>query len=288
MDKLTVPMLCLLSIALPADAAEVATPVVPLSIMAAASAPMSTSTVSAVASTTRRPLRVSAEPGVNQVLVVAVGHVNRIVTPFERPQVRTASSAEVTVVKNILYVVPADDTPVTLFVTPKGDEDMALSLTLAPRKIPPVEITLDVAKRFGRRRANAKAEKWETAQPYVETLTQLLRALAHEEIPDGFEIDRSSGNPISRLCRQAGVRYTTGQVIKGRNLMVLVGVAESTLSRPIELNERACSTDGVRAVAGWPAIALFPGKPIELYVAVEQQQFNQTRRERPSLLRRPR
>ena len=232
------------------------------------------------------PLHIQARPGVNQVLVVALGHVNRIVTPFERPQVRTSSSASVTVVKNILYVSPTDAAPVTLFVTPKGDEAMALSLTLAPRKIPPVEITLEVANGYGQRRTNAKAEKWETAQPYVETLTALFRALAHEEIPDGFEIDRSAGNPIAKLCRQPGVQYSTGQVIKGRNLTVLVGVATSTLSQPIELNERACSTDGVRAAAGWPGIALFPGRPIELYVVVEQQQFTSARRQRPSLLGR--
>ena len=187
---------------------------------------------------------------------------------------------------NILYVAPSDETPVTLFITPKGQEELALSLTLAPRKIPPVEITLTVSKHVGHRLSSSKAEKWETAQPYIETLTQLFRALAHEELPDGFEIDRSRGNPLAELCKQAGVKYRTGQVIKGRNLTVLVGLAKSTLKTPIEFNERACSSSGVRAVAGWPSVALFPGQAIELYVAVEQQQWVHQGRKRPSLLRR--
>jgi len=68
---------------------------------------------------------------------VAIDHLNRIVTPFAAPQVRTVSQATTQVDGNAIYVATATEEPVGLFITEAGDSATALSLTLAPRHIPP-------------------------------------------------------------------------------------------------------------------------------------------------------
>lgn len=79
---------------------------------------------------------VVVQPGVNTIIPAAVNHLNRIVTPFEKPIVQTVSSANIKVRENVIYVSTADESPVTMYITPKDDEAVAISLTLAPRRVP--------------------------------------------------------------------------------------------------------------------------------------------------------
>jgi hypothetical protein len=95
----------------------------------------------AEAASTTQTLRVT--PGINEIIPVAQGHLNRIITPFDSPKVRTVSPATTQIEGHVLYVAPADENPVTLYVTPGDNEELALSLTLAPRRIPPREIQPD-------------------------------------------------------------------------------------------------------------------------------------------------
>ena len=75
-------------------------------------------------------------PGVNQLVPVALGHLNRIVTPFAQPRVNTTSQASTEVRDHVIYVAPSEPVPVTLFITEADSEQQALSLTLVPKRIP--------------------------------------------------------------------------------------------------------------------------------------------------------
>jgi hypothetical protein len=85
---------------------------------------------------------VLVSPGTTAIVEVAIDHLNRIVTPFTSPQVRTVSRATTQVDGNAIYVATASEEPVSLFITEAGDTAMAISLTLAPRHIPPREVRL--------------------------------------------------------------------------------------------------------------------------------------------------
>ena len=57
---------------------------------------------------------IQVAPGVNEIIPVAVGHLNRIVTPFDKPHVRTVSQATTQIEGNVLYVATPDEIPVAL------------------------------------------------------------------------------------------------------------------------------------------------------------------------------
>jgi len=73
-------------------------------------------------------------PGVNEIIPVAVGHLNRIVTPFDKPHVRTVSQATTQIEGNVLYIATPDENPVALYITPGETEDFALSHLSLPRR----------------------------------------------------------------------------------------------------------------------------------------------------------
>lgn len=171
-----------------ASYADVELPIVPASVMkqsATANPPVQSNTVA-----TDAPTTLLMTPGVNELIPVALGHLNRIVTPFESPQVRTTSDAQTQIKGNVVYVATDKESPVSLYITPPGQEAPALSVTLVPRRIPPREITLAIDGQQWPIKGvvNRKAATWETAQPYVDNLRDLLRRLALNELPQGYDI----------------------------------------------------------------------------------------------------
>ncbi|MFH7095107.1 conjugal transfer protein TraK, partial [Klebsiella pneumoniae] len=156
-------------------------PVVPASVMKKdVPAPVTSgqSSHEVVGSMNENPL-LTMKPGVNQIIPIAVGHPNRIVTPFSNPEIVSTSltgatdngqCGEVCIKENVVYVATDKQYPVTMFITEKGSEAQALSLTMVPRRIPPREVFLKLDGGVGITGAfaNTKAETWEQSQPYVE------------------------------------------------------------------------------------------------------------------------
>lgn len=278
--------LCALAAGVRAETGEavgVETPGVPASVLSEAKRE------SAAGSTTPQTLKVV--PGVNEIIPVAVGHLNRIVTPFDSPQVRMVSQATTQIEGNVLYVATPDETPVTLYITPGATEDVALSLTLAPRRIPPCEIrlTLDAAdyKKLGalQSQSNGQNGKFSNAsQDYIAHFKTTFRALALMRTPKGYALREPAAAEGIR-CTQAGLHTRTGQALEGRDMVLLVGVARNTGATALEVDERSCTDDGgeVLAVAAWPRVLLEPGEATELYVAVRRPRDEDTTA-RPSLL----
>jgi conjugal transfer pilus assembly protein TraK len=236
------------------------------------------------------PKTLTVSPGTTAIVEVAIDHLNRIVTPFASPQVRTVSGATTEVEGNAVYVATASEEPVGLFLTDAGDPTTALSLTLAPRHIPPREVRLVLADGARARAPVPVTPGKEPArsgdQPYVEHLATVFRALAEERVPAGYGL-RPAGKAERVTCTQAGLKLTTGQVLEGPTLRVLAARAENTGSRSLELDERTCRGRDdlpVAAVAAWPRVWLAPGESTELYVAIRPRAAESARRERPSLL----
>lgn len=236
---------------------------------------------------------VLVEPGVNQIIPVARGHLNRIVTPFSEPKVRTASASEITAEGSVIYVLPAEgEKAVTMFVTEADTEWPALSLTLAPIEMPPREVELalpdQVSKEgggIGAFRFNPKkAGTWETEQPYVDALLKVMRSLALQTVPQGYGLRRPQPNDPIVDCRQAGLEIFPGQALDGSNFIVMISRAENASSSMIEIDESSCNGDRVLAVAAWPHAFLAPGQSTELYVIFRRPSPEETQRKRPSLL----
>jgi conjugal transfer pilus assembly protein TraK len=234
---------------------------------------------------------VSVTPGINQVLPIALGHINRIVTPFETPFVNTVSDATIETHENVLYVATTSEMPVTLFVTPDvQDESMAISLTLSPRKIPPIEATLKLDKTISNNYsyANKKAKKWETSQPYVDTIKSTLKNIALGKLPGGYSIGPVIKSSLIPTCIQKGFSYdfVNGQYLKGHNLAIAIGIIKNTSDESLEVDETKCIDGFITAVSSWPKTIFKPGDSSEIYVVMRTDLFTKNYSVRPSLLRK--
>jgi conjugal transfer pilus assembly protein TraK len=222
-----------------------------------------------------RTLRVS--PGTTAIVEVAIDHLNRLVTPFVAPQVRTVSPATTQVDGSAIYVATSSEDPVSLFITEAGDPATAISLTLAPRHIPPREVRLVLTG--GVVRAPAPTVTPPSAvvrddQPYVEHLAAALRALAQNRVPAGYAL-RKARRGEHAACLQPGLSVSTAQVLEGPGLRLLAARARNQGKEPIELEEGRCTGDAgsvVAAVAAWPRSRLAPGEETELYVALRPRE----------------
>lgn len=248
-----------------------------------------------------RPV-LTMEPGVNEIIPVAIGHPNRLVTPFAEPQVISTSltggggdgeCGEVCIRDNVVYVATDKEHPVTMFITESDSEEQALSLTMVPRRIPPREVFLRMKGQgfmpggFSGR----QAERWETSQPYVQTIRSLFRKIAMREVPQGYSINDMPNNIAPPYCDQPGmnVSFAGGQMIVGRHFSVFVGVAQNDTDEPLEFREASCGDWDVAGVTVWPDNVLSPGGKTEVYVARRNTDPRQeTGSQRPSLLGRGR
>jgi conjugal transfer pilus assembly protein TraK len=232
--------------------------------------------------------------GVTEISPVAVGQVNRIVTPFENPELNTTSDAITRIDSSVIYIAPKNEAPVGLYITEKGDESTAISITLVPKRIPPREIRLRLSGQSNSAAAlpSIKARRWEESYPYEETIRNVLHAAAMETIPQGYSIGKSE-EADKGLCQNKnsqmrdGIIYdfTRGQTLNGANFNVVIGVVRNNSRTPVELKEAWCAnSDNVAAVAYWPNVVLEPNTQTEVYI-VRRRVVSAVRKvSRPSLL----
>ena len=237
-----------------------------------------------------KKLTVPVSPGVNEIIPIAINHLNRVLVPFPDPQIRTTSTADYQIHDRAIYVTTSTQAPVTMYITNGNNESVAISLTLVPRRIAPVEATVDLDTtqepiKYG---SPDDAEQWEESQPYVDTLRELMKTLARGGVPQGYSMSETS--PSSNLpdCFQPGMEFDfiNGQFLEGRNMQVNVGVVENSSNESLEFVERSCSGPTVAAVASWPNLLLEPGQSSEVYVVTHKNRNTGGRRssDRPSLI----
>lgn len=229
---------------------------------------------------------IKVESGVNEIVKVAQGHLNRIVTPFRHPQVRTtASNANTQVSSSVVYVAPSSSAPVTLYVTEKGDESVAISLTLVPRRVPPRSFSINVGGGY-HPVSPAKAQNWERASDYQQSITNVLREVALGKIPPGYSMaDKPKSDPP--YCYQKGLTFDFRQSLLGHDFEVAVGKITNNTGHRVEFSENSCLYERrVAAVSAWPNIVLQPGASSEVYTVLRPVSETIERQPaRPSLIR---
>lgn len=240
-----------------------------------------------------KPVTLELEPGVTEVLPISKNHLNRIVTPYTEPEVRTTSNAKVEVDGHVVYVASRSSAPITLYIMSSASQAQALSLALVPRAVPPKEINLTLAEAESsgkaRRLDPGAARAWEESQPYVQTIEQLLSGLARGKVPQGYGMDRITDAMWQPSCaspKGGDLTYDfagIGQRVSGGSLLGYIGRVTNVDDEVIELDERWCRTEGVVATAFWPRIVLQPGEQAEVYV-VRRREVRSSAPERPSLL----
>lgn len=233
---------------------------------------------------------IGMKPGENVFIPIAVNHPNRIITPFQNPQVvsttltsgsKPGECGEICVRGSVVYISTEKTFPVTAFITESGREDIALSVTMMPRQVPPREVKLvlpeDVMDSLrlgaGMGSGSAKAAAWETSQPYVETLRSAFRAVALGSVPQGYSLRRIKSKDPLPVCTHPGLTFSfsEGQIVEGHNLDIYVGVIRNVADTPVEFREQRCGGWRIAAVTSWPLKVLKPGQATEIYVAVKRE-----------------
>lgn len=242
--------------------------------------------------------------GRNTMIPISRGQINRIVTPFEFPVIQTVSAAEITTVDNVLYVTAHDGQPVTMFVTPEDDESLALSLTLLPQNIPPIQANLifgqsvpGAAGAEGVAGSGAiggmsgagysgQAKRWERSQPFMDTLRDIMRELAFGNLPRGYSFANLLSGDRIPACHQPGVEYdfSNAQYILGHDFRIYISVAKNVSGSPLELDHGACTHPQRVATSVWPHEVLEPGQKSEVFLVTRIPQTKAQSSTRPSLI----
>jgi len=229
------------------------------------------------------PRSVSVPPGTTALVEIAIDHLNRIVTPFQNPVVHTVSPASTSVNGRVVYVATATEEPVALYIGDGPSSDLALSLTLAPRAIPPREIRLTVPGYRGSGNAIAGTAPEAVGpptvlpglpsglggnQPYVETIADLLRAMAQRRLPAGYQVRKGAG--LKARCAP-GLKITNTQLTQGPTASVLTVGVRNGGAGTIPANASACAVDqhSVAAVGAWPLKTLAPGQETEIFLVLQ-------------------
>ncbi|WP_256657394.1 type-F conjugative transfer system secretin TraK [Pseudomonas sp. 2FE] len=234
--------------------------------------------------------------GTNTLIPISRGQINRIVTPFDNPHIQTVSKAEISTSGNVIYVTTETDQPVTMFVTPEDDESVALSLTLLPQSVPPIQANLVLAKNVQglsggmpiTQTANysGQARKWERSQPYMDTLRSLMRDMAMGNLPRGYSFGELTSGAKIPACAQPSISFdfSKSQLIEGHDFRVFVATAENISSRTVEFDHGACTHPHRAAASAWPDEVLEPGQKTEVFVVTRVPTEVPQSATRPSLL----
>jgi conjugal transfer pilus assembly protein TraK len=219
---------------------------------------------------------ITVTPGATEMVRVATGYLNRIITPFENPKLLSANALEVQKEGSSLYVAGPADRPAGVYILSNDPEDTrGISLTLIPAKIPPRTLTLkwpDGASVGAVSGSSERAKRWEESASYEETLLELVEAVARGEIPEGYSLSSTTLGPT---CVQPGITYAQGQRLTGSHFSAFVLRATNISHSVIELAETAgCNVAGVVLVAPWPNARLESGASTELYVVVRNDVFD--------------
>lgn len=235
------------------------------------------------------PPVVTMIPGDAKIVPMAVGHLNRIETPFKDPAVRTAAPSEALNIEfdgSFVYVSVTQ--PVTLFLHEKGHPDPALVVSLVPKRIAPRQVRLDVPSTFraqiAANAAPAPAPKtdlkpiiggvrrerdyFEPKFPFVAAMEAYLEG----DLPAGYSYGFNLPAEASAFCQARGVRFTfdQGGMIYNREYVILRGMATSNSVHTLEEVWCARQPDTV-AVAYSPRLVVGPNSPVDFFVLLRTQ-----------------
>ena len=236
------------------------------------------------------PPEIEVVSGQNKAFGIALSHVNRIITPFRDPEIKTTSVATISAERGVIYVSTLLQDEIALMVYEKGDPFNAISITMVPDAISPVSVKVNVAgyvpsAETGFSVANTEMAKgWESDQPFVEVVKSTFREIALGRVPEGYGFQAIRRVPAQMPdCNMPGVEIAPQQLITGNSMVVIVSRITNRSYQPITVDESKCDSPALIGAATWPSQKLAPGQSAELYVAVRQHVEVETN-QRPSLL----
>jgi len=226
-------------------------------------------------------LDLNVKPGVNEIVKIAKGFTNRLVTPFENPRLITSNDLTHKISGNIVYITTNKSNPLGVYITDKDNADNSISLTLIPKVIPARQINLKIYGLVKKAHVNVETRKWEESRPYVDTLKLMMRELAFNKIPSGYNMQKFSG---TMLCTQDGLQLEAKQKMVGSNLDIIVFKATNMTNSHFLINESSCYRPGFLAISTWPKTKLNPSESTELYVIKKHYEESSSSTIRPSVL----
>jgi conjugal transfer pilus assembly protein TraK len=208
---------------------------------------------------------------------IALGQINRIVLPFDRPEIRTLNPSTAEIQGHVLYIAPVDPGKIYLYVTNADDPDGAIALSLSPQEIPPRELSLDLVSdpvtpepKISPGRSEAPEMSAEAASLQDPT-RQLLKTLAMGQIPEGYRL-RSPGAHDSIHCKQKHLLIQTRQVFEGSGHQIRVGVLRNNGKSALTLDEESCTGSApIQAIATYPSGGIDPGHEAEIFVVIRPE-----------------
>ncbi len=232
-------------------------------------------------------VKLQVSPGQQQAVSLSRLHLNRIVTPFSAPQVRTIDQAEIRIEGSVIYLSSQKEEPFVVYITEHNNEKLALPLLVTLLDIPPKEIQLTLSKQWQRKISAHKetAKTWEEANDYEQTITEALTLLVKGQIPEGYELMPFHQHSF-KPCHQEGVKFdfSRAQQVQGHHFKIIVGKISNSTGKSLTFHERQCLDSGVRAVALWPDNTLLPRQNSELFLMFHEPDLTVNPIIRPSLL----
>lgn len=230
----------------------------------------------------RKPLELKVKPGFNELVTIAKGHVNRIVTPFENPIIRTSSNVEIAQEGSDIYVTtPPDEATVAMFILDAAGGP-AISLSLLPRSAPPREIRLSIEKDPSNEKTfipTTAPLAVESQAPYVTSVVDILTEIARGKVPSGYRLaEPSPDDHILFYCPIPASKTDLRQVVEGSKWRVGVTRVRNQSHYAIEVREGECQAEGRLATALFPSAVIQPGEEAEMYVVIQRERkVNSTR-----------
>ena len=160
------------------------------------------------------PVKLQVTPGQQQPVTLSRLHLNRVVTPFDSPQVRTIDQADIRIEGSVIYLSSQQAEPFVVYLAPRDNETHALSLLVTLLDIPPREIQLSLPSQWQQKMSGKHntARKWEESTDYEQAITGLLATLVKGQVPEGYELLRfknTSFQPCQHFTCRTG-NTTTG------------------------------------------------------------------------------
>lgn len=209
---------------------------------------------------------VNVKPGETASVPIAIGALNRIVTPFVDAVVDTVAEIQVKKAGGVVMIATGSMEPASVIIREKEAPESAFMLNLVPQSGIPardVRINASFAKRANASRDDDTPEK-DSAHPLAIKLKNLMRDLAKGKIPSGYAMEKGSGIPAK--CDLPGFETREAQIFNGSTMTIRVYAAKNLTDGPNELDERGCSSRRQLAAGAWPRMSLGKGEKTELFV----------------------
>lgn len=205
-------------------------------------------------------IRVSSDR--NEIVYISSEFANRIATPFAAPKMIDKSEVDVEYVGQNIFVTAKSMKPVGVFVTGANPNDPVVSLTLVPKNMPPQTINLQLDTPAPAHVAGDERNEAPASNAYTDRIKFLMRQVALGKAPEGFSV----GKLPRSAARMGDVVVFPETRFSGPSFDIYRYRIETTTPNPIELDEGAFYTEGVRAVAFYPTAVVGKGESTSVLV----------------------